>query len=286
MRRFAFSALLALFALAAAHSTAGATPGASGTTDGSPGRTEFGHHHGNLQDARVFTAQGERTSTGSCVFDLPPLHLEPDENAIARYQLSIDRSDCTSQFVVGTPENTHSTSPDDGTHTSETSSTSTGTSGDVGTTSLSTSSVNHSSGLYRVWWEDIVNIDTTKVRSNITWKYDGDCVVDTVYGNHYWWWRSGTGWELDQAGPTNIDVSCSQANIYTSGQFSNDSFPPCRGGTVRTHYNEVTVTGTATGALYGHVDDTWTEEIGTPFTCPPLHHHEDLERTNRDYGPY
>jgi hypothetical protein len=167
MRRFAFSALLVLFALVAAHSTAGVTPGASGERDGSPSGTEFCHHHGNLHDARVFTAQGERTSSGSCVFDLPPLQLEPDEDAIARYQLSIDRSDCTSQFVVGTPENTHSTSPDDGTHTSETSSTSTGTSGDVGTTSLSNSSVEHSSGLYRVWWEDFLNIDTSKVRSNI-----------------------------------------------------------------------------------------------------------------------
>lgn len=242
--------------------------------------------HGTLLDVEYVTIQGVPTEQGRCLYHRPPpLELAPEETAVVRYHVSTDQETCTSEYAVGTPSRLSGDTDDE-----ETSSVSEAGAAEApaGDSAASTAQVQHSSGYYRVWWEDIVDIDVNAIESHLTWRYDGTCLVDAVFSNHVWWWRSGTGWNIEQQGPFGIRFpdGCVRAEAYTSGTFTNSVFPLCVPGTVRTNYDKVTVSGSAVGALAGWVDATWTDTVGTPPWCPPLHWHDELIRTDRAFGPY
>lgn len=281
MRAWSLGVVMALVAMSAALAGGGAAAHAGEATE-----TFETERHGTLLDVEYITIQGELTEEGRCLYrSPPPLELAPDEEAIVRYHVSTDEDTCTSEYAVGTPSRVGDLDDDEETSTlGETGA----AEAPAGGSEASTAQVQHSSGYYRVWWEDVVNIDVNAIESHLTWRYDGTCLVDTVFSNHVWWWRSGTGWNIEQQGPFGIRFpdGCVRAEAFTSGTFTNSVFPLCVPGTVRTNYDSVTVSGSAVGALAGWVDATWTDTIGTPPWCPPLHWHDELIRTDRAYGPY
>lgn len=79
-----------------------------------------------------------------------------------------------------------------------------------------------SSGHYRVWWEDVVNLKVHATRSNIAWMWNGSC-VSSASGQSQFEWLSLTGWSRDSySGPTYTFGSCLWGvRVSTSATYRN-----------------------------------------------------------------
>ena len=200
---------------------------------------------------------------GGCLIQPPALELGPLEAAVEQRQLSLDRATCTAVFETGTPETV--VTGDEPGGVSETVIADAPRDGRTLSAIAATSSA-----YYEVWWEDFVNIDTTKVRSNIAWTWNGSCVT-SASGSGYFWWRSGTGWSLVSRSSF-ITTGCTSRRVYSDAHYRNGSFCWPLPAT-HTYYDNVTVRGSYNGALAGWVNRTWTTG-----DCLPLHRHSKLVR--------
>jgi hypothetical protein len=222
-----------------------------------------------LADAYRYTLKGARTADGlGCRFQLPALELPPGKTAIASRQVSVDHATCTSQVEVGTPTEPLGKEPSDGRR-------STGSARSTqarGAGSAPMSVLASETAYFRVWWEDVVGLKVTEVRSNIAWSYNGSCVT-SASGSYYNYWRTGTGWRRDSYGSW-VSRTCSVAKVWSDATYHNSIF--CAGGTVRNYYDNVEVRGWNTGGLGGSVYRTWTTY---PYICIALHWHQELRRT-------
>ena len=221
-----------------------------------------------LADASVQTVAGSRVADGGCAFRPAELKLAPGETAVQARQIETNYSDCTTKIETGTPQAAEAT-PADGTSASEQAKSSAVTSGQADASLLAATS---SAGYYKVWWEDVVNIDVHSVKSNVSWVWNGSCTSSSS-GSADYWWRSGTGWSKNSSS-VYIARSCFQARVYTDATYRNGAF--CWPGVVWSYYDNVTASGRYNGWLYGWVDSTWTTY---PFACPTLHFKTELRRT-------
>ena len=219
-----------------------------------------------LANATVQTVAGTRADGGGCAFRPPELSLAPGGTAIQARQIETNFSNCTTKIEIGTPR--PEVTPGDGTSERELAKSSTGKSGQGDVQVLATSSA----GYYKVWWEDVVNIDVHSVKSNVSWVWNGSCTSSSS-GSADYWWRSGTGWSK-YSSSVYIARSCYQARVYTDTTYRNGAF--CWPGTVWSYYDNVTASGRYNGWLYGWVDNTYTTY---PFACPTLHFKTELRRT-------
>jgi hypothetical protein len=218
-----------------------------------------------LADATTTRLRGDATGDGGCVFTIPQLSLAPDQSIIEARQVATNFTDCTTTVEIGTPV-TEDDRPEGGTFDSDPArSLGAARDGDAQINAVS------SSGYYRVWWEDVINIRVHEVKTNISWTWDGICVTASS-GSANYWWLSGTGWSKDSSSST-ISRACSSARVFTDAVYKNGAF--CWPGTVWSHYDNVTARGTSDGSLIGWVDSTWTTY---PFACPTLHFHTQLVR--------
>jgi hypothetical protein len=218
-----------------------------------------------LADAHRYTLRGARTADGlGCRFQPPALELPPGKTAIAARQVSVDHDSCTSQVEVGTPTGPLDKEPADGQRSS----------GGVASRKWAKAASPRASetAYFRVWWEDVVGLKVTEVRSNIAWNYNGTCVTSHTSG-WYNYWRTGTGWRRISHG-TNSSRTCSAAKVWSDATYHNSIF--CAGGTVRNYYDNVEVRGWYNGTLGGSVARTWTTY---PYICLALHWHQELRRT-------
>lgn len=220
-----------------------------------------------LGNASLRTLVGSHTAGGGCTFRLPELELAPSGTAIEARQLDTNFADCTTTVEVGTPL-TDADAATEGTFDNEVAT-------PVGRASRSDDqfgvTATSSSGYYRVWWEDVINLRVHEVKTNISWTWDGSCVTASS-GSANYWWLSGTGWSKNSSS-SYIARSCSNARVYTDATYKNGAF--CWPGTVWSYYDNVTAQGKSDGWLYGWVDGTWTTY---PFACPTLHFHTELKR--------
>jgi hypothetical protein len=223
-------------------------------------------HHGHAQrlaNASLVRMRGTPTGDGGCTFTIPELTLRPGEHAIAARQVSTNYTDCSTLVEIGTPAS-RATTPTDGSRETALAA-ATGTA-DAGINATS------SSGYYRLWWEDVVNIDVHSVKVNISWVWDGIC-VGASSGSVNYWWRSGTGWykySNSQWGTSN----CTASRMHSNAEYRNGSF--CPWGTVRSRYEDAFVEGRWSGVLTGGIGSTpWTTY---PEPCPHLHYHSELVR--------
>ena len=248
----------ALFALLALVAAASATAEPGPPSD--PGSAA--QDHPRLLNPKRETIVG-RPLDGGCLFQPPSLELEPLEAAVERHQVSTNLRACTAVLETGTPETIRTGDEPGG--SSETALASHG----GNERSLSAARAT-SSAYYEVWWEDFVNIDTTKVRSNIAWTWNGSCVT-SASGSGYFWWRSGTGWSRVSRS-VYITTGCTYRRVYSDAHYRNGAFCWPLPAT-HTYYDNVTVRGAYNGGLRGWVNSTWTTG-----DCLPLHWHDKLVR--------
>ena len=129
---------------------------------------------------------------------------------------------------------------------------------------VSTASVSSASGYYQVRWEDIANIDLNKTRAKLSWTYNGTCVLSST-ASGYWWWRTLTGWLLDDpysyAWKTTSD--CSHF-AHARGHFTNPAF--CYLRIVETYAKDVRFRGGYAGGIGGYLGSAYYQD-----SCAPLH---------------
>lgn len=239
-------------------------PAGAGLTD--PVDQVVAHENGPpLANASIVRVQGRPTGDGGCTFPVPELKLAPDESAIEARQIETNFTNCTAEVEIGTPLIEDET-PEGGTFDSDVSvPAGAAKAGDAQIAATS------SSGYYRVYWEDVINLRVHEVKSNISWVWDGTCVTASS-GSADYWWLSGTGWLKHSSGSW-ITRQCASSLVYTDATYKNGAF--CWPGTVWSYYDDVRVRGRADGWLLGAVVGTWTTY---PFLCPTLHYHTELRR--------
>jgi len=250
----------------------GLAPTADGEVEGNPLVVRF-EPESPLLNSSVVTLTGTRVDSWGCAFTYPELELAPGETAIAARQIEIDFTDCTTKVEIGTPPE-GATGPGDGDVEYEQERLGSSAEGLPGSPSAGITAV--SSGYYRVWWEDVINIQVHATQSNIAWTWNGSC-VSQASGQSVFEWLKLTGWSrYSYSGPTWTIGSCLWgARLSTSATYRNSSF--CPTGTVWSYYDQVRVRGTGDGKLIGNVVGTWTTY---PSLCPKLHYHTELRRTS------
>lgn len=108
---------------------------------------------------------------------------------------------------------------------------------------------------YEVRYEDPPNLDVTRVRSRLTWVYNGSCVTGS--SNHVvdLYKRTSTGWNLQSGGWVTSSRNCSQART-TANNYMFYNSPFCKaiqGPTAPTTYNYYT-----TVAMIGKLDGSFS----------------------------
>lgn len=223
-------------------------------------------HDDALQNSKVETLQGTKLKGGGCAFKFPGLELGPDESAIESRQLSTNFKECSTVIETGVPTDGQEDSyPLDGTGETETPLV-------PNPKPQQKRAAAGASGFYRVWWEDVINLKVTEVKSEIAWTFNGTCVT-SASGSAYYWWRSGTGWLKDGSNSW-ISDGCASRAVNTDAVYKNGAF--CWPGTVWNYYSDVVVRGRNDGSIGSSLNDTWTTY---PFACPTLHYHSELKKT-------
>jgi hypothetical protein len=272
--------------------------GARQTDDSGGGAQPFVETYDNgapLANAEIMTVTGRKTGDGGCSFEFPDLELAPDDIAIEARQIETNFTDCTTKVEIGTPAATDGQPQSGGTSVRETikpgapaatrpggiapspSPGSSATSARSATTSGNGTSAallaTQSTGYWRVWWEDVINLRVHEVKTNVRWSWDGFSCVWGYSGWSDYWWLSGTGWAKDSSNQA-LFPSCDLADVTSVAVYRNGAF--CWPGTVWSVYDNVRAQGRWDGWLLGSVTNTYTTY---PFACPTLHWHSELRRT-------
>lgn len=218
-----------------------------------------------LMDSHSLTMVGRHTKDGGCEFFYPVLTLERDQVALQARQVSTDFTNCLTVVEIGEPLLIDLDSEQlDG--TSQTT-----LSKPLGQEAKESTSLSSASGNYKVWWEDIINLDVTSVQSNISWSYDGTCVT-SASGSANYWWLTASGWSKNSSSSV-ITTGCASRVVKSDATYKNGAF--CWPGTVWNYYDDVSVQGTKSNGLSGWVTSTYTTY---PFACPTLHYKTQLTR--------
>jgi hypothetical protein len=244
---------------------AGAAPGAAGTGRPDPGDQIVRYDHDSpLANASLVRLRGTPTGNGGCALPVPQLRLEPDETAVAARQISTNFTDCSTVVEIGTPVTREDPPAGVARETVDAVPVTTAEDAAIAATS--------SSGYYRVWWEDVINLDVHQVKSNISWTWDNFC-VGPASGSANFSWLAASGWSK-RSGSAWLSNGCSVRQVFSNAEYENGFF--CwPAGTVRSYYVDVTVSGWFDGVLLGRVSNTWTTY---PPLCPHLHYNTELRR--------
>lgn len=263
----AASAVVALL-LTVASASSEAHPAEAAPIDASSDVIVIFEDEAVLEGSTFSTIIGDRLNDGTCVFSPPPLELKPGETAVHERQVQVNLTRCSTVVERGVPiEPTRF--PTDGSEVAEVAVEQTTS----GTAPGNEANATTSSGYYRVWWEDVVNIHVHRTTSNIAWTWNGTCVTSSSGSGHYWW-ASGTGWTKYDSG-SSISRTCARTHVEVDATYRNGAF--CWPGVVWTYLTNVTATGYASGLLTGHVDNTYSTY---PAACPTLHYHRELIRVS------
>jgi hypothetical protein len=251
MRRFGLAGaavLLALlsFALAPTGATA-VVPRTSRVVFHSPGDGEP-----LPPDSTVVEMQGELLPNGNCSFPVPVLELAPGQTSVEAVQVSADYSVCSESVAIGSPQ------------------------GDaVPSQGRRRATAVTSKGYFRIEWDDVAEIDVNDVKSNITWKHDGSCVV-SASGTPNYSWNKVTGWTQVSKSSALTPTQCPSRAFWASSHYQNSVF--CWPATVHVYYDRVTVYGYYDGYLGSSLGGT-SDNSRTIYGCLPLHWHAQLIRT-------
>jgi len=220
------------------------------------------HHEDHFFNSHLETIQGTWAGVDTCDFSVPPLVLPRGRaGPIERRQIAVDTRTCTTTVEIGTPLTTPASMSGGKSQPITNRANEDPGGGGGGYTTRSAS--------YEIIWYDAVEIALDDTRANLTWKYNGSCAV-FVSGSGYWWWNTGTGWNLDSGSAWRTYDGCNYEETHASGYFSNTSF--C-GWRVETHVQDISIRGWYTSAQSGHINGdisySWT-------SCFPLHWHDQI----------
>ena len=164
-----------------------------------------------LLNATFETISGTAGADYTCSFVPPTLTLLPGQPAIEADQISVDFSNCTSVWQVGTPTSIAQPSGPDYSSSTETAS---------GSSPAISGSDN---GYEKAWTTDVAGLTVTSDQSNISWAWNGNCVTSSS-GSAVWWWRSGTGWSAPYDNGVWISPTCTYSDVWSQATFANPVF--------------------------------------------------------------
>ena len=241
---------------------------------------------GALTGAEIMTIEGKATSAGGCTFEMPKVELAPDEAAVVARQVETNYTTCTTKVEIGTPNDAATAAPSakSVTETAKAGSPAVGNRAPAAAAAPKANAVHstdgeariaavQSTGYYRVWWEDVVNLDVHEVKSNVRWSWDNFSCVWGYSGWTNYSWFTGTRWTKDSSDQA-MFPSCDYASYTSVAVYRNGFF--CWPGVVWSVYDNVRAEGRWDGWLFGSVDNTYTTY---PFACPTLHWNAELRRT-------
>jgi hypothetical protein len=230
-----------------------------------------------LLNSTQTTVQGTHTPDGrGCRFPFPDLKLAASQQMIAAQLVSTDYTTCTEAVKIGTPASTSTdNSGMDSASQAATARTAPAagakTSAKADADSAATLATGSGSAYFAVRWFDVVGLQVTGTRSNVSWAWNGSCVTASS-GSGSYYWRSGTGWLRDSY-DAYIYKYCSHSTVRTDAVYKNGAF--CWPGTVWNYNYDVEVRAWYNGTLGGSVGSTYTTY---PFACPTLHWKQYLVR--------
>ena len=288
VKRAVVVALMTAGALGLTGNPASAQPSSPTGDEGS--RVVTYKNTGVLENAEVLTVNGKTTGDGGCSFEFPNLKLSPNETAIQARQISTDFANCTTKVEIGVPAGATSTDSKSVTESVKAGAPAAGSTTITPTaaplpariktaerlaqpTGAAAIAAVQSTGYYRVWWEDIINLDVHEVKSNVRWSWDN---YNCVWGYSGWTnysWLSASGWSKNSSNQA-MFPSCGLADYTSVAVYRNGAF--CWPGVVWSYYDNVRAQGRWDGWLLGSVTNTYTTY---PFACPTLHWNAELRRT-------
>jgi hypothetical protein len=240
----------------------------------------------DLENSRVVTTQG--TAVGdACEYSLQ-LEISPAKPELAAQEVADNPSTCQARIEIGTStedpssqvtmshRSHHARHSEPRTLAAEDGDAwrfdeGSGDAGDDGIPEVLRPR-SQSAAIFRTWFEDPPGFDVNKVSNHVQWKYNGNCVVGTVFWNVGYNWLSGTGWTLDNK-DVNVEANCSHARISVFASYGNFKFCPT-GGT-RVTYDRNRIWGKPNGNIAGDLD--W---VKSGSCTGALSVHQDLHYTD------
>lgn len=217
-----------------------------------------------LKNAKRSVLQGTRNADGSCHYEYPETSVAAAGGVIEVRDIGIDAKKCRKLIEQGEPSELPG-EPGEGEERI------TDTIDDSASTesALTLAATSTASGYNWTWWEDVLGIKMTQVRTNISWSYNGSCAqTGSTSGEYYW--AYGTGWSIVSYSGSEYET-CSYYRGQSVATYKNTSFCwPLP--TVYTYYYHVRAFGQENGSI------TATRSTDSKDECAPFWMHYQVRK--------